>query len=59
MKLRKVVSLEDLASSFKISNKEVLQKIGDLESMEQLTGVVDDRGKYIYIKKKELDVIPY
>jgi hypothetical protein len=31
-----------------------LQRIKDLESMEMLTGVVDDRGKYIFIKKSEL-----
>jgi DNA-binding Lrp family transcriptional regulator len=48
--------LEDLASRFKISNKEVIQRIKDLEALERLTGIIDDRGKYIYLKRKELDV---
>jgi hypothetical protein len=49
--------MEDLSSRFKISNKEVLQRIKDLEAMDRLTGVVDDRGKYIYIKRSELEDI--
>jgi hypothetical protein len=34
-----------------------MQKIKDLEALERLTGIVDDRGKYIYIRKKELEVV--
>lgn len=47
--------MEDLSSRFKISNKEVLQRIRDLEAIDRITGVVDDRGKYIYLKKSELE----
>lgn len=52
-----MVSLEDLSTRFKISNKEVVQRIKDLEAQARLTGVIDDRGKYIYLTVKELDGI--
>lgn len=51
--LRKVVSLEDLGAHFKLSPSEAAQKIGDLELSGKLSGIIDDRGKFIYITEKE------
>lgn len=53
--MRKVVELEDLAVNFGIPNKSVIQRIRDLEADDVLTGILDDRGKYIYIEKEEIE----
>lgn len=34
-----------------------MQRIKDLEAQNRLTGVIDDRGKYIYLTIKELEGI--
>ena len=57
IKLRKVVSLEDLAGQFKIQPNELVEKLNYLESQGRICGIVDDRGKYIYLTEKELAVI--
>jgi len=57
VKLRKVVSLEDIAGTFKISSKEVVNRLNDLEACGRICGVIDDRGKYIFITDKELSNI--
>lgn len=54
VKLRKVVSLEDLAGTFKISSSEAVARLKELESAKRICGIVDDRGKYIYLTEKEL-----
>ena len=56
IKLRKVVSLEDLAGQFKISGNDLVEKLNYLESTNRLCGIIDDRGKYIYLTEKELSV---
>ncbi|GAB6032541.1 hypothetical protein CHUAL_011434 [Chamberlinius hualienensis] len=53
----KVVVLEDLASKFKLKTQEVIDRINSLLESKQLTGVIDDRGKFIYISKEELQAI--
>lgn len=53
--LRKVVEVEELAAAFKLTNKDCIQRIRDLEASERLTGVLDDRGKYIFIKSEEIE----
>ncbi|XP_050397054.1 DDRGK domain-containing protein 1 [Patella vulgata] len=56
----KVVMLEDLAAHFKIKTQDCIQRVHDLQSSGELTGVVDDRGKFIYITMEELeDVAKY
>ena len=35
----------------------MLSRIETLEAQGQLSGVVDDRGKFIYIEKKELQAV--
>jgi hypothetical protein len=56
IKLRKVVSLEDLTGKFKIPSNELIEKLTYLESTNRICGIIDDRGKYIYLTEKELQV---
>lgn len=53
----KVVLLEDLAAHFKMKTQEVIDRIGSLQESGDLTGVVDDRGKFIYISTAELESV--
>lgn len=55
IKAQKVVLLEDLAAHFKIKTQAAIDRISDLQSSGDLTGVIDDRGKFIYISQKELE----
>jgi hypothetical protein len=55
IKDEKVVSLEDVARKFKIRTEQVIDRIHALEEDGTLTGVMDDRGKYIYITNEELN----
>lgn len=52
---QKVVVLEDLAAHFKLKTQAVIDRITDLQSSGELTGVIDDRGKFIYISQQELE----
>lgn len=54
LRLRKVVPLDELGANFKLTTKDVIKRIKSLEEQDLITGVIDDRGKYIYINKKEL-----
>lgn len=53
----KVVVLEDLAQHFKLKTQAVIDRINDLKSNGTLTGVVDDRGKFIYVSEIELQSV--
>jgi DDRGK domain-containing protein 1 len=53
IKLRKVVMIEDLASAFNLDGKTTVTRIHDLEKSGYLTGILDDRGKYVYITNEE------
>jgi hypothetical protein len=57
IKLRKVVSLEDLSGQFKINPNDLVQRLKSLEEAGRICGIVDDRGKYIYLTDKELNSI--
>jgi len=57
IKLRKVVVLDDLAAEFKLNSKDAISRIKSLEASKVLNGVIDDRGKYIYITDQEFDEI--
>uniref|UniRef100_A0A182SFU2 DDRGK domain-containing protein 1 n=1 Tax=Anopheles maculatus TaxID=74869 RepID=A0A182SFU2_9DIPT len=50
----KVVVLEDLAVQFKLKVQAVIDRIGELQKEERITGVIDDRGKFIYVSEEEL-----
>lgn len=54
IKNSKMVVLEDLACEFKLKTQEVIDRINRVQEMGLLTGVMDDRGKFIYITEDEL-----
>ena len=56
IKIRKVVSLEDLSGEFKINSAELVDRLQQFEKQGRICGIIDDRGKYIYITDKELAV---
>ncbi|KAL1123003.1 hypothetical protein AAG570_003327 [Ranatra chinensis] len=55
IKNNKVVLLEDLAAHFKLKTQDVISRIHDLQAAGTLTGVIDDRGKFIYVSQTELE----
>ena len=57
IKLRKVVSLEDLSGVFKVNPNDLVERLKILESQGRIAGIVDDRGKYIYMTERELAAI--
>ncbi|KAI8129658.1 hypothetical protein FF38_04581 [Lucilia cuprina] len=50
----KVVVLEDLATEFKLKTQQAIERIQELQANNTITGVIDDRGKFIYISEEEL-----
>ena len=54
---QKVAVLEELAQSFGLKTQEVIARVKALEQMGHLTGVIDDRGKYIFISTEELEAV--
>ncbi|VFQ91810.1 unnamed protein product [Cuscuta campestris] len=57
IKKHKCVPLEDLAAEFKLRTQECINRINSLEEMGRLSGVMDDRGKYIYISQEEMKAV--
>lgn len=57
IKEHKVVVLEDLAAHFRMKAASVVERIQELQGNGSLTGVIDDRGKFIYISQEELEAV--
>ncbi|KAG2371829.1 DDRGK domain-containing protein [Vigna angularis] len=57
IKKHKCVPLEELAAEFKLRTQECINRITSLESMDRLSGVMDDRGKFIYISQEEMKAV--
>lgn len=57
IKKQKCVPLEDLAAEFRLRTQECINRITALENMGRLSGVMDDRGKYIYISLEEMQAV--
>ncbi|XP_054815314.1 DDRGK domain-containing protein 1-like isoform X2 [Prosopis cineraria] len=57
IKKQKCVPLEDLAAEFKLRTQECINRITSLETMGRISGVMDDRGKYIYISEEEMKAV--
>ena len=57
VKSHKVVLLEDLASEFNLATQDAMDRIEALQASNRLTGIVDDRGKFIYITEQEMDKV--
>ena len=50
----KVVVLEDVAAKFNMPTQEVVRRVEALMANDRLSGIIDDRGKFIYITPDEL-----
>jgi len=48
--------LDDLCAEFKLSTKDVIDRIQRLIDSKKLSGIIDDRGKFIYITEDEFKV---
>jgi len=57
IKTKKIVYLEELASNFSLKTQDCIDRIKQLLEDEILTGVIDDRGKFIYVTNEELQKI--
>lgn len=57
IKETKVVMLEDLAAQFHLKTQEAIDRVTQLQEDGLLTGVIDDRGKFIYISQEELEAV--
>jgi hypothetical protein len=57
IKARKIVVLEELAAHFGLRASEAIQRVQGLEAMGRLTGVMDDRGKFIYVSEEEMAAV--
>mgnify|MGYP003588814186 CR=1 FL=1 len=54
IKTQKVVHMDELAGHFNMRTQDVISRIQELLEQEQIIGVIDDRGKFIYITEEEL-----
>lgn len=54
IKDQKVVVIEDLAAHFKLKTQACIDRLKDLQNDDILTGVIDDRGKFIYVSQEEM-----
>lgn len=57
VKIRKAVELEDLAAQFRIKTQSAIDRLQDLEKLGQISGIFDDRGKFIYITAEEMQEV--
>lgn len=57
IRAEKVVLLEDLSRQFKLKTPACIERIQELRANGTLTGVLDDRGKFVYISAEELRAV--
>jgi len=57
IKRRKVVVLEDLAMEFGLPAAQCVNRVTTLQETGELSGVIDDRGKFIYVSPEELQAV--
>jgi len=57
IKETKVVLLEDLAAQFHLKTQEAIDRVTQLQADGLLTGVIDDRGKFIFVSQEELEAV--
>ncbi|XP_040275271.1 DDRGK domain-containing protein 1 [Bufo bufo] len=57
IKASKVVILEDLGAHFGLRAQDAISRIQDLLADGSITGVIDDRGKFIYITEEEMTAV--
>lgn len=57
IKKTKVVLMEDVAAEFNMRTQDAISRIQSLQESGALTGVIDDRGKFIFISSEELGAV--
>jgi len=55
IKNRKVTLVEELSSEFKLKSTDAAAKLRLLDKQKKIQGVLDDRGRYIYVTNEELE----
>jgi len=55
VKTAKVMYLDELASQFKLRTQDVIDRLKYLQDIAVINGLFDDRGKYIYLTREEMD----
>nr|SVE76190.1 EOG090X0N9E [Daphnia hispanica] len=53
----KIVLLEELAAHFQLKIQDAIDRLQKLVQEGLLTGVIDDRGKFIYISREEMEAV--
>nr|SVE75557.1 EOG090X0N9E [Daphnia dolichocephala] len=53
----KIVLLEELAAHFQLKTQDAIDRLQKLVQDGSLTGVIDDRGKFIYISREEMESV--
>ena len=46
--------MDELAGHFNMKTQDVITRVQELLEQEQIIGVIDDRGKFIYVTEDEL-----
>lgn len=49
--------LEDLAAEFSLSTQDAIERVEALQTSNRITGIIDDRGKFIYITEDEMEKV--
>lgn len=57
IKTHKVILLEDLAAEFNLTTQDAIQRVEALQEANRITGIIDDRGKFIYVTEEEMDKV--
>ncbi|KAK2075942.1 hypothetical protein QBZ16_001278 [Prototheca wickerhamii] len=57
IKTWKTVELDSLAAEFGMKVQDTISLVQSLEAAGKLTGIMDDRGKFIYISTSELELV--
>ena len=49
--------IEDLAAEFQMSSRDAITRIEQLMEQKRLSGITDDRGKFIHITEQEFESV--
>lgn len=52
--MTKVVFVEELAAKYDVKVQIIVDKINQLDTEGKLSGIIDERGKYIYLTQEEV-----
>lgn len=57
IKKRKTVAMEDVAAEFNLKVVDAISRVQSLEAAGRITGVMDDRGKFIFVGLQEMEAV--